>query len=253
MLSGAYSFWDHKNKVQSWQRTTLPLLNLAINSETCRLKHAIWISSFCLEQSVASVFSTSLQGIQFPWEWPSVISCSRVAFQISEPPLQPHRGQRRWVHSITGMVWLTLWMFICLIRLTPPLISPSRALVSKGRSQQRCTAKLGAPHLHQPVQGWDCGVKRHVPYTCLTSVTNYFLSLVSDTAARQSPMEAIRRSVRKLEEKRYAVMVQRNIIGQVCHTPKSYDNVMHVGLRKVTFKWQRGNKIGMTALWLHLL
>ncbi|KAM6916495.1 mitogen-activated protein kinase kinase kinase 4 isoform 1-T1 [Xenentodon cancila] len=65
-----------------------------------------------------------------------------------------------------------------------------------------------------------------------------------DMAARQSPMEAVRRSIRKFEEKRYAVMKQRNIIGQVCHTPKSYDNVMHVGLRKVTFKWQRGNKIG---------
>ena len=62
-------------------------------------------------------------------------------------------------------------------------------------------------------------------------------------------MEAVRRSIRKFEDKRYAVMKQRNIIGQVCHTPKSYDNVMHVGLRKVTFKWQRGNKIGMTALW----
>lgn len=39
-------------------------------------------------------------------------------------------------------------------------------------------------------------------------------------------------------------MRRKNIIGQVCDTPKSYDNVMHVGLRKVTFKWQRGNKIG---------
>uniref|UniRef100_A0A3Q0SR40 Mitogen-activated protein kinase kinase kinase 4 n=1 Tax=Amphilophus citrinellus TaxID=61819 RepID=A0A3Q0SR40_AMPCI len=65
----------------------------------------------------------------------------------------------------------------------------------------------------------------------------------SKTAARQSPMEAVRRSIRKFEEKRYAMMKQRNIIGQVCHTPKSYDNVMQVGLRKVTFKWQRGNKI----------
>lgn len=60
-------------------------------------------------------------------------------------------------------------------------------------------------------------------------------------------MEAVRRSIRKFEDNRYAVMKQRNIIGQVCHTPKSYDNVMHVGLRKVTFKWQRGNKIG--AYW----
>uniref|UniRef100_A0A8C5H7I2 Mitogen-activated protein kinase kinase kinase 4 n=1 Tax=Gouania willdenowi TaxID=441366 RepID=A0A8C5H7I2_GOUWI len=71
-----------------------------------------------------------------------------------------------------------------------------------------------------------------------------FISQSKDTAARQSPMEAVRRSIRKFEEKRYAIMKQRNIIGQVCHTPKSYDNVMHVGLRKVTFKWQRGNKIG---------
>ncbi|XP_077351665.1 mitogen-activated protein kinase kinase kinase 4 isoform X2 [Festucalex cinctus] len=71
-----------------------------------------------------------------------------------------------------------------------------------------------------------------------------FISQSKDTAARQSPMEAVRRSIRKFEENRYAVMKQRNIIGQVCHTPKSYDNVMHVGLRKVTFKWQRGNKIG---------
>lgn len=61
-------------------------------------------------------------------------------------------------------------------------------------------------------------------------------------------MEAVRRSIRKFEDKRYAMMKQRNIIGQVCHTPKSYDNVMHVGLRKVTFKWQRGNKIGTTPL-----
>uniref|UniRef100_A0A1A8MDP8 Mitogen-activated protein kinase kinase kinase 4 n=2 Tax=Nothobranchius pienaari TaxID=704102 RepID=A0A1A8MDP8_9TELE len=71
-----------------------------------------------------------------------------------------------------------------------------------------------------------------------------FISQSKDMAARQSPMEAVRRSIRKFEDKRYAVMKQRNIIGQVCHTPKSYDNVMHVGLRKVTFKWQRGNKIG---------
>uniref|UniRef100_A0AAY4DGD6 Mitogen-activated protein kinase kinase kinase 4 n=1 Tax=Denticeps clupeoides TaxID=299321 RepID=A0AAY4DGD6_9TELE len=71
-----------------------------------------------------------------------------------------------------------------------------------------------------------------------------FLNQSKDPAARQSPMEAVRHSIRQFEEKRYAVMKQRNIIGQVCHTPKSYDNVMQVGLRKVTFKWQRGNKIG---------
>ncbi|KAM8851886.1 mitogen-activated protein kinase kinase kinase 4 isoform 2-T2 [Synchiropus picturatus] len=71
-----------------------------------------------------------------------------------------------------------------------------------------------------------------------------YISQSKDMAARQSPMEAVRRSIRKFEDKRYGMMKQRNIIGQVCHTPKSYDNVMHVGLRKVTFKWQRGNKIG---------
>uniref|UniRef100_A0A3Q2SZ14 Mitogen-activated protein kinase kinase kinase 4 n=1 Tax=Fundulus heteroclitus TaxID=8078 RepID=A0A3Q2SZ14_FUNHE len=69
-----------------------------------------------------------------------------------------------------------------------------------------------------------------------------FINQSKDTAARQSPMEAVRRSIRKFEEERYAMMKQRNIIGQVCHTPKS--DGMHVGLRKVTFKWQRGNKIG---------
>uniref|UniRef100_A0A8C1RK33 Mitogen-activated protein kinase kinase kinase 4 n=1 Tax=Cyprinus carpio TaxID=7962 RepID=A0A8C1RK33_CYPCA len=71
-----------------------------------------------------------------------------------------------------------------------------------------------------------------------------FISQSKDTAARQSPMEAVRRSIRIFDDKHYVLMRQRNIIGQVCNTPKSYDNVMHVGLRKVTFKWQRGNKIG---------
>lgn len=63
-------------------------------------------------------------------------------------------------------------------------------------------------------------------------------------------MEDVRRSIHAFEKKRYERMKQRNIIGQVCSTPKPYDNVMQVGLRKVTFKWQRGNKIGMSALWL---
>ncbi|XP_075780683.1 mitogen-activated protein kinase kinase kinase 4 isoform X4 [Pelodiscus sinensis] len=65
-----------------------------------------------------------------------------------------------------------------------------------------------------------------------------------DTASKQGPIDAVQKSVRLFEEKRYREMRRRNIIGQVCDTPKSYDNVMHVGLRKVTFKWQRGNKIG---------
>ncbi|KAF4794858.1 mitogen activated protein kinase kinase kinase 4 [Turdus rufiventris] len=65
-----------------------------------------------------------------------------------------------------------------------------------------------------------------------------------DTASKQAPMEAVQKSVQLFEERRYREMRRKNIIGQVCDTPKSYDNVMHVGLRKVTFKWQRGNKIG---------
>lgn len=70
-------------------------------------------------------------------------------------------------------------------------------------------------------------------------------SLFLDTASKQAPMEAVQKSVQLFEERRYREMRRKNIIGQVCDTPKSYDNVMHVGLRKVTFKWQRGNKIGM--------
>uniref|UniRef100_A0AAR2J3B1 Mitogen-activated protein kinase kinase kinase 4 n=1 Tax=Pygocentrus nattereri TaxID=42514 RepID=A0AAR2J3B1_PYGNA len=71
-----------------------------------------------------------------------------------------------------------------------------------------------------------------------------FISQSKDTAARQCPMEAVQWAIRSFEEKRYAALRQRNVIGQVCNTPKSCDTVMHVGLRKVTFKWQRGNKIG---------
>ncbi|XP_039214176.1 mitogen-activated protein kinase kinase kinase 4 isoform X2 [Crotalus tigris] len=70
------------------------------------------------------------------------------------------------------------------------------------------------------------------------------INQTKDTASRQGPMEAVQKSVQLFEEKRYWEMRRKNIIGQVCDTPKSYDNVMHVGLRKVTFKWQRGNKIG---------
>lgn len=76
------------------------------------------------------------------------------------------------------------------------------------------------------------------------SLTDEFGGLSADTASKQGPIEAIQKSVRLFEEKRYREMRRKNIIGQVCDTPKSYDNVMHVGLRKVTFKWQRGNKIG---------
>ncbi|KAM9315716.1 mitogen-activated protein kinase kinase kinase 4 [Gastrophryne carolinensis] len=70
------------------------------------------------------------------------------------------------------------------------------------------------------------------------------ISQTRDTASRHRPIEAVQKSVKLFEEERYREMRRKNIIGQVCDTPKSYDNVMHVGLRKVTFKWQRGNKIG---------
>uniref|UniRef100_A0A8C0PVS6 Mitogen-activated protein kinase kinase kinase 4 n=1 Tax=Canis lupus familiaris TaxID=9615 RepID=A0A8C0PVS6_CANLF len=74
------------------------------------------------------------------------------------------------------------------------------------------------------------------------------ISQTKDSASKQGPIEAIQKSVRLFEEKRYREMRRKNIIGQVCDTPKSYDNVMHVGLRKVTFKWQRGNKIGFAKV-----
>ncbi|XP_014806485.1 PREDICTED: mitogen-activated protein kinase kinase kinase 4 isoform X1 [Calidris pugnax] len=70
------------------------------------------------------------------------------------------------------------------------------------------------------------------------------INQTKDTASKQAPIEAVQKSVQLFEERRYREMRRKNIIGQVCDTPKSYDNVMHVGLRKVTFKWQRGNKIG---------
>ncbi|XP_078504839.1 mitogen-activated protein kinase kinase kinase 4 isoform X1 [Lissotriton helveticus] len=71
-----------------------------------------------------------------------------------------------------------------------------------------------------------------------------FINQTRDTASKHRPMDAVQKSVQLFEEERYRNMRSKNIIGQVCNTPKSYDNVMHVGLRKVTFKWQRGNKIG---------
>ncbi|XP_065446451.1 mitogen-activated protein kinase kinase kinase 4 isoform X12 [Chrysemys picta bellii] len=70
------------------------------------------------------------------------------------------------------------------------------------------------------------------------------INQTKDTASKQGPIDAVQKSVQLFEEKRYREMRRKNIIGQVCDTPKSYDNIMHVGLRKVTFKWQRGNKIG---------
>ncbi|XP_029450009.1 mitogen-activated protein kinase kinase kinase 4 isoform X2 [Rhinatrema bivittatum] len=70
------------------------------------------------------------------------------------------------------------------------------------------------------------------------------LNQTRDIASKHGPMDAIQKSVQLFEQERYRDMRRKNIIGQVCDTPKSYDNVMHVGLRKVTFKWQRGNKIG---------
>ncbi|XP_041030274.1 mitogen-activated protein kinase kinase kinase 4 isoform X1 [Carcharodon carcharias] len=70
------------------------------------------------------------------------------------------------------------------------------------------------------------------------------LSQSKDIAAKQSRIDAVRKSIKSFEEQQNQQMKQKNIIGQVCDIPKSYDNVMQVGLRKVTFKWQRGNKIG---------
>lgn len=70
------------------------------------------------------------------------------------------------------------------------------------------------------------------------------LSQSKDIAAKQSRIDAVRKCIKSFEEQQNCQMKQKNIIGQICDIPKSYDNVMQVGLRKVTFKWQRGNKIG---------
>lgn len=95
------------------------------------------------------------------------------------------------------------------------------------------------------------GVRDHVLLFSLSPLGNclshILVHLSADSVSRQGPMEAIQKSVRLFEERRYREMRRKNIIGQVCDTPKSYDNIMHVGLRKVTFKWQRGNKIGEEA------
>lgn len=95
---------------------------------------------------------------------------------------------------------------------------------------------------------------QHVPvcvyvfFVCVsvrTRVCSCLCVLRPSDSAAACPMAMVYRAIRAFEESRYALLRQRNVIGQVCDTPKSYDNVMHVGLRKVTFKWQRGNKIGM--------
>lgn len=93
---------------------------------------------------------------------------------------------------------------------------------------------------------WDqyCGSQETNVYVTEIVHNSCFFFLLLDSASRQGPMEAVQKSIQLFEEKRYREMRRKNIIGQVCDTPKSYDNVMHVGLRKVTFKWQRGNKIG---------
>ncbi|XP_059842463.1 mitogen-activated protein kinase kinase kinase 4 isoform X1 [Hypanus sabinus] len=70
------------------------------------------------------------------------------------------------------------------------------------------------------------------------------LSQSKDITAKQSRIDIVRKSIKSFEEQQDCQMKQKNIIGQICDIPKSYDNVMQVGLRKVTFKWQRGNKIG---------
>ncbi|KAM3931243.1 mitogen-activated protein kinase kinase kinase 4 isoform 2-T2 [Leptodactylus fuscus] len=70
------------------------------------------------------------------------------------------------------------------------------------------------------------------------------ISQTRDIAARHRPLDAVYKTIVLFEDQRYNELRRRNIIGQVCDTPKSYDNFMHVGMRKVTFKWQRGNKIG---------
>uniref|UniRef100_A0A3Q3G8G8 Mitogen-activated protein kinase kinase kinase N-terminal domain-containing protein n=1 Tax=Labrus bergylta TaxID=56723 RepID=A0A3Q3G8G8_9LABR len=70
-----------------------------------------------------------------------------------------------------------------------------------------------------------------------------FISQSKDTAARQSPMEAVRRSIRKFEDKRYAVMKQRNIIAK-CATRQSPTITSCTSTQEGDLQVAEGNKIG---------
>ena len=57
-----------------------------------------------------------------------------------------------------------------------------------------------------------------------------------------SPMERIRAEIADLEEKRSRSLFDRRVIGKV--SSWKGDVTYNINIRRVNFKWQRGNKIG---------
>ena len=56
------------------------------------------------------------------------------------------------------------------------------------------------------------------------------------------PMERIRAKVADLEERRSRSLLARRVIGKV--SSWKGDITYNINIRRVNFKWQRGNKIG---------
>ncbi|CAN0348728.1 unnamed protein product [Lampetra planeri] len=71
-----------------------------------------------------------------------------------------------------------------------------------------------------------------------------FVNEAKEESSRCGRMERVRKAMARFEQKLDAQSQRRRVVGRVCSTPHAINNLMHVGLRKVTFKWQRGNKIG---------
>uniref|UniRef100_A0A8C4QGF8 Mitogen-activated protein kinase kinase kinase 4 n=1 Tax=Eptatretus burgeri TaxID=7764 RepID=A0A8C4QGF8_EPTBU len=70
------------------------------------------------------------------------------------------------------------------------------------------------------------------------------VSQAREEIRRNNHMTRVRRAVLRFQQEQDVKLRSRQVIGRVCDNPHSAPSTMHVGLRKVTFKWQRGNKIG---------
>uniref|UniRef100_UPI00358DF201 mitogen-activated protein kinase kinase kinase 4 n=1 Tax=Myxine glutinosa TaxID=7769 RepID=UPI00358DF201 len=70
------------------------------------------------------------------------------------------------------------------------------------------------------------------------------VSQAREEIRRNNHMTRVRRAVQRFQHDQDLKLRSRQVIGRVCDNPQSAPSTMHVGLRKVTFKWQRGNKIG---------
>ena len=88
-------------------------------------------------------------------------------------------------------------------------------------------------------------IKQFLVYI-LVSQSKLFLPVTEveeDTKEEQlSPMERIRAEIADLEEKRSRSLFDRHVIGKV--SSWKGDVTYNINIRRVNFKWQRGNKIG---------